>query len=99
MGKRKMKKIQLVTMCLLTTYMSPCMGGVKAEDSFVRKGTQTGAGSLAVGEHSEANGLIATAVGYGKALDTYTIAMGRQCKSRAGQCHCYWNIGRSGTYG
>lgn len=30
MGKRKMKKIQLVTMCLLTTYMSPCMGGGKS---------------------------------------------------------------------
>ena len=56
-------------------------GGAKAEDSFVRKGTQTGAGSLAVGERSEANGLIATAVGYGKALDTYTIAMGVNAKA------------------
>lgn len=39
-------------------------------------GTVEGAGSLAVGKTAEAKGYIATAVGYGHALDTYTVAMG-----------------------
>lgn len=42
----------------------------------VDSGTAEGAGSLAVGKSAEAKGYIATAVGYGHALDTYTVAMG-----------------------
>ena len=42
----------------------------------VDSGTVEGAGSLAVGKTAEAKGYIATAVGYGHALDTYTVAMG-----------------------
>ncbi|MEH8033405.1 YadA-like family protein [Gallibacterium anatis] len=42
----------------------------------VDSGTVEGAGSLAVGKSAEAKGYIATAVGYGHALDTYTVAMG-----------------------
>lgn len=53
----------------------------QAAENAVQKGKQTGAGSLAVGNNSEANGYIATAVGYGKALDTYTIAMGVNAKA------------------
>ncbi|MEH8132471.1 YadA-like family protein [Gallibacterium anatis] len=42
----------------------------------VDSGTVEGAGSLAVGKSAEAKGYIATAIGYGHALDTYTVAMG-----------------------
>lgn len=42
----------------------------------VDQGTVEGAGSLAVGKSAEAKGYIATAVGYGHALDTYAVAMG-----------------------
>lgn len=80
-GKKKDEKNSISYNVSINYIHKSVYGGVKAEDSFVRKGTQTGAGSLAVGEHSEANGLIATAVGYGKALDTYTIAMGVNAKA------------------
>lgn len=73
---------QLVITCLLVSYMSPCGGGVSAEDSFVLKGKETGSGSTAIGKNSEADGYLNTAVSGGKAIGgSFNYAADRDAKT------------------